>query len=86
MRSLPEAVRSTRAVAPRSIASSVAPFLGAPAGPAGQRRLEDAAITLLAAVYPQAGLVLEALLAERLGFECLLHAVHRCRASRGGTE
>ncbi len=85
MRSLPEAVRSTRAVAPRSIASAVAPFLGAP-GPAGQRRLEDAAITLLAAVYPQAGPVLEALLAERLGFERLLHAVHRCRASRGGTE
>jgi hypothetical protein len=85
MRSLPEAVRQTRAVSPRSIASSVAPFLGIQTGPAGARRLEDAAITLLAAVYQQHGVVREALLAERLPFEQLVYTVSRCPARPGGS-
>ena len=84
MRSLPEAVQATPAAAARSIASSVTPFLGIPSGPAGQRRLEDAAITLLASVFAQNALVREQLVAERLPFDRLVHTVHRCPAPRGG--
>ena len=84
MRSLPEAVQATPAAAARSIASSVAPFLGIPSGPAGQRRLEDAAITLLAAVYAQHSLVREQLLAERLPFDRLVYTVNRCPTRPGG--
>jgi hypothetical protein len=84
MRSLPETVRATRAVAPRSIAASVAPFLGIPNGPAGARRLEDAALTLLAAVYAQHDIVREQLLAERLPFDRLVYTVNRCPARPGG--
>ena len=86
MRSLPEAVRATREVAPRSIAASVTPYLGIPTGPAGARRLEDAAITLLAAVYAQHGPVREQLVAERLPFDRLAYAVSRCPVRRGGAE
>ena len=85
MRSLPETVRATRAVAPRSIAASVTPFLGIQTGPAGARRLEDAAITLLAAVYAQHDLVREQLVAERLPFDRLVYTVNRCPTTRGGT-
>ena len=81
MRSLPEAVQAAPAAATRSIASSVTPFLGIPAG---QRRLEDAAITLLASVFAQNALVREQLVAERLPFDRLVHTVHRCPAPRGG--
>ena len=84
MRSLPEAVQATPAAAARSIASSVAPFLGTQTGPAGQRRLEDAAITLLASVFAQNAPVREQLVAERLPFDRLVHTVHRCPERRGG--
>jgi hypothetical protein len=86
MRSLPETVQQTREVVPRSIAASVTPFLGIPAGPAGARRLEDAALILLAAVYAQHDLVREQLTAERLPFDRLVHTVNRCPATRGGTQ
>jgi hypothetical protein len=85
MRSLPDHVYGIPAIPSRSIASAITPFLGIPAGSAGARRLEDAAITLLAAVYQQAGPVREQLVCERPHFDRLLYAVNRCQPSRGGS-
>ena len=70
MRSLPDQVRGIPAVRPTSVARSVGPYLGLTAGGIGSRRVEDAALLVLAAIYGErGGPVLEALLTERLAFD-----------------
>jgi hypothetical protein len=85
MNSLPEHVRRVQAIRPRSFALAVAPFIGERAGTLPIRYVEDAAITVLAAVFQQGGPLREQLVTERHRFERLVHAVHRCPDRRGGT-
>jgi hypothetical protein len=63
----------------------VAPFIGERVGRLPIRHVEDAAITVLAAVYQQSGPLREQLLTERPRFERLVHTVHRCPDRGGGT-
>lgn len=84
MSSLPEHVNRVAAIRPRSFAMAVAPFIGERVGTLPIRHVEDAAITVLAAVYQQSGPLREQLLLERPRFERLAHAVHRCPERRGG--
>jgi len=84
MPSLPEHVARTPAVRARSFALSVAPFIGERVGTLPIRHVEDAAITVLAAVFQQNGPLREQLVFERRRFERLVHAVHRCPERRGG--
>ena len=83
MNSLPEHVRRTQPVRTRSLALMVAPFIGARVGTLPIRHVEDAAITVLAAVFGQSGPLREQLVTERSRFERLVHAVHRAPARRG---
>jgi len=85
MSSLPEHVNRTPAIRPRSFALMVAPFIGERVGRLPIRHVEDAAITVLAAVYQQSGPLREQLVTERPRFERLVHAVHRCPERGGGT-
>ena len=84
MSSLPEHVHRTQAIRPRSFALAVAPFLGQRVGSFPIRHVEDAAISVLAAVFQQNGPLREQLVFERPRFERLVHAVHRCPERRGG--
>jgi hypothetical protein len=85
MRSLLDQVRGIPAVRPTSVARSVGPYLGLTAGGIGSRRVEDAALLVLAAIYGErGGPVLEALLTERLAFDRVMYAVNRCPVHRGG--
>ena len=84
MRSLPEHVNRTQAIRTRSLAMAVAPFLGERVGSLPARHVEDAAITVLAAVYQQSGPLREQLVFERPRFERLVQAIHRCRERPGG--
>ncbi len=84
MSSLPEHVNRVPAIRPRSFALAAAPFLGQRVGSFPIRHVEDAAITVLAAVFQQNGPLREQLVFERPGFERLVHAVHRCPERRGG--
>jgi len=84
MPSLPEHLNRTTAIRPRSFALMVAPFIGARVGSLPIRHVEDAAITVLAAVFQQNGPLREQLVFERRRFERLVHAVHRCPERRGG--
>jgi hypothetical protein len=84
MRSLPEHVNRTPAIRPRSLAMAVAPFIGERVGSFPIRHVEDAAITVLAAVFAQSGPLREQLIFERHRFERLVQAIHRCPERRGG--
>lgn len=84
MPSLPEHVTRTQAIRPRSFAMAVAPFIGERVGTLPIRHVEDAAITVLAAVFAQSGPLREQLVFERHRFERLVQAVHRCSERRGG--
>ena len=84
MSSLPEHVSRTPAIRPRSFALMVAPFIGERVGRLPIRHVEDAAITVLAAVYQQSGPLREQLLTERPRFERLVTLVHRAPERRGG--
>ena len=84
MNSLPEHVRRTQPVRARSLALMVAPFIGGRVGNLPIRHVEDAAITVLAAVYSQSGPLREQLVTERARFERLVYAVHSAPARRGG--
>jgi hypothetical protein len=83
MHSLPEHVRRIAPVRARSLALMVAPFLGGGVGSLPIRHVEDAAITVLAAVAGQSGPLREQLVSERPRFERLVHAVHHTPARRG---
>ncbi len=65
MRSLPDHVRQAPAIRVTSIARAVSPYLGLSADGLGSRRVEDAALTVLAAVYAERGPVREMLVCER---------------------
>ena len=84
MHSLPDHVRQAPAVRATSVARAVNPYLGLSADRLGSRRVEDAALTVLAAVLAERGPVVEAILAERLAFDRLVYAVNRCPVRRGG--
>ena len=84
MPSLPEHVSRTPEVRARPFALLVAPFIGERAGTFAPRYVEDAAITVLAAVFQQSGPIREQLLFERRRFERLRNLVHRCPEWRGG--
>lgn len=84
MRSLPDHVRSVPHVRPISIARAASPYLGLTADGMGSRRVEDAALQILVAVYAERGPVRERLTAERLTFERVMYAVNRCPVGRGG--
>jgi len=84
MPSLPDHVARTRPVQARSFALAVAPFIGERVGTFPIRHVEDAAITVLAAVFQQNGPLREQLVFERHRFERLVHAVDRCPERRGG--
>jgi hypothetical protein len=84
MSSLPEHVNRTQAIRPRSLAMAVAPFIGERVGTLPIRHVEDAAITVLAAVYQQSGPLREQLVFERHRFERLVQTLHRCPERRGG--
>lgn len=84
MRSLPDHVRGIAWVRPPSIARAVSPYLGLSADGIGNRRVEDAALTVLAAVYAERGPVREMLLTERINFDRLVYAANRCPVHRGG--
>jgi hypothetical protein len=84
MRSLPDHVYGIPAVRARSLEQAMAPVIGLPAGTFSARRVEDAALTLLAAVFEQNGPVREQLVRERPHFDRLLYAVNRCQLRRGG--
>ena len=84
MSSLPERLRQLEAIRPRSIGSAVAPYLGPRAGTLPAHYVEEAALTILAAVYQQGGPLREQLQAERLRFEQVVHLVHRAPERRGG--
>ena len=83
MISLPEQVRRIEAVRPRSIAATVAPYLGARTGTLPNRYVEEAALTVLAAVYQQGGPSREQLASQRSGFERLTSLVYRAPERRG---
>jgi hypothetical protein len=84
MPSLPEHVARTQAVRPRSFAMAVAPFIGERVGTLPIHHVEDAAITVLAAVFAQSGPFREQLVFERHRFERLVQTLHRCPERRGG--
>jgi hypothetical protein len=84
MPSLPEHVARTPAVRARSFAMAVAPFIGERVGTLPIRHVEDAANTVLAAVFQQSGPLREQLVFERPRFERLVYTVHRCPERRGG--
>ena len=84
MNSLPEHVRRIQAMRARSLALMVAPFIGGRVGTLPIRHVEDAAITVLAAVYSQSGPLREQLVTERSRFERLVNAVHRAPERQGG--
>ncbi len=84
MNSLPEHLRRIQPVRTRSLALMVAPFIGARVGTLPIRHVEDAAITVLAAVFGQSGPLREQLVTERSRFERLVQAVHRAPGRRGG--
>jgi hypothetical protein len=84
MSSLPEHVRRIEPVQARSVAATLAPYLGSGAGTIPARYVEEAALTVLAAVYQQGGPLREQLLNERARFERLATLVHRASARRGG--
>jgi hypothetical protein len=84
MRSLPDYVRGIPSVRPPSIARALGPYLGLSADPIGSRRVEDAALLVLAAVYAERGPVRESLLSERPSFDRLVYALNRCPVGRGG--
>ena len=83
MPSLRDHLHRTPAVRPRDLAAWMAPALGR-AAPAASRYLEEAALTVLAHVFRDAGLTREALVFERLRFERLVHLIHRLPARGGG--
>ncbi len=84
MPSLPEHLGRTPEVQARSFGLMVAPFIGERAGSFPLRYVEDAAITVLAAVFEQSGPIREQLLFERRRFERLANLVHRCPERQGG--
>ena len=84
MRSLPDHVQHAPAIRLTSIARAMNPYLGLSADGLGSRRVEDAALTVLAAVYAERGPVKEMLLTERMSFDRLVYAANRCAVHRGG--
>ena len=84
MPSLPEHVSRTPEVQARPFGLLVAPFIGERAGTFPPRYVEDAAITVLAAVFQQSGPIREQLLFERRRFERLANLVYRCPERWGG--
>ncbi len=84
MPSLRDHLLRTPYVQPRSFASTVAPFIGERAGSVPTRHVEDAALTVLAAVYQQTGLLREQIIFERRRFERLVHLIHRLPTREGG--
>ena len=84
MISLPEHLRRIEAVRPRSIAATVAPYLGARTGTLPNRTVEEAALTVLAAVLQHGGPLREQLTSQRSGFERLSSLVYRAPERRGG--
>jgi len=82
MPSLRDHLTRTPAVRPRDLAAWMAPALGRVA-PAAPRYLEEAALTVLAHVFRDAGLTREAIVFERHRFERLVQLIHRLPA-RGG--
>ena len=83
MTSLPDALRRLEPARPRSVAESAAPFLARP-GAVPARYVEEAALTVLAAVYGHAGPLREQLTGERARFERLAGLVYRAPERRGG--
>ena len=84
MRPLPDIVRGSPAARPRSIADALGPLLGYAAGAVSERRIEEAALTLLASVWAQRGPAREQLVADRLHFDQVANAAYRCPERRGG--
>lgn len=86
MPSLPDLVRTSTATRPRSLAEAVGPFLGYAPATLSERRLEDAALIVLASVWARQGTIREQLLTDRLVFDRLVYAVNRCPVRRGGDD
>ena len=84
MSSLPEHVNRTPAIRPRSFALMVAPCIGERATPLPDRFFEEAALTVIAHVFRDAGPIREALVYERRRFERLVQLIHRLPARGGG--
>jgi hypothetical protein len=84
MTSLLEHVGRTQEIRPRSFGLMVAPFIGERVGSFPPRHVEEAAISVLAAVFQQSGPIREQLLFERRRFERLANLVHRLPERGGG--
>ena len=84
MPSLHEYLERTREIRPRPFGLMIAPFVGERAGTFPPRHVEEAAVTVLAAVFQQSGPIREQLLFERRRFERLANLVYRCPERRGG--
>lgn len=83
MPSLRDHLNRTPEVRSRNLAAWMAPALGERATPLPDRFFEEAALTVLAHVFRDAGPIREALVFERRRFERLVQLIHRLPA-RGG--
>jgi hypothetical protein len=85
MSSLRDHLARTPEIRPRAFGSFVAPFIGERASDLPPRYVEEAALTVLAAVFRQSGPIREQLVAERRRFERLTQHIHRLpERPRGG--
>jgi len=84
MLSLRDHLNRTPQVRSRDLAAWMAPALGPREYQMAPRFFEEAALTVLAHVFRDAGPIREALVYERRRFERLVQLVHRLPARRGG--
>jgi hypothetical protein len=85
MPSLRDSLSRTPAIRPRALSLAMAPYLGDRATETPPRALEEAALTVLAAVCTRGGPFREQLLTDRRRFERLAGLVLRLPAApRGG--
>jgi hypothetical protein len=84
MRSLRDHLVPVPVIRPRSLGAAIAPAMASRSNPATSRIVEEAAITVLAHIYAEAGPIREALTAERRRFEVLAAIVHRLPPAGGG--
>jgi hypothetical protein len=84
MQSLRDHLNRTPEARSRNLAAWMAPALGERATPLPDRFFEEAALTVLAHVFRDAGPIHEALVHERRRFERLVQLIHRLPERGGG--
>ena len=84
MPSLRDHLNRTPEVRSRNLAAWMAPALGEREHQMAPRFFEEAALTVLAHVFRDAGPIREALVFERRRFERLVQLIHRLPARGGG--